>query len=403
MEKKKILGMNSNICLALGWIIPIFGIIAFIIEHKKMEDEEKIHFRSIIVYTIIVGVITGVAFLLSVIDKFFLYVFLAFDLLFVVFAVIAIIRAFMDKPYKVPLCYSLAMYRRLPNKKKNAITGYIYILPWIIGFIMFGAYLVVLSVRISMADNVKYVVNTDLGASELVIEGFGFKQFIQIFKDNPDHVDTILSVIKDVAIVVPLVVIFALILALLLKNKLKGIGIFRTIFFIPVILLSGNMLSYFTQYGLLTMPGVASGNVSSLITFYFPSSIGEVISYVFGKIILILWLSGVQTIIFLAGLNRIDKTVYEAATMEGASGWDSFWKITLPAISGFLIINVIYTTVIYCNLSNNGLVTLINNVMTSANYGRDYASALSWILFLIELLIIGVYSLIIKLIFRRYH
>ena len=163
------------------------------------------------------------------------------------------------------------------------------------------------------------------------------------------------------------------------------------------------MLSYFTQYGLLTMPGVASGNVSSLISFYFPNQVGEVISYVFGKIILILWLSGVQTIIFLAGLNRIDKTVYEAATMEGASGWDSFWKITLPALSSFLIINVIYTTVVYCNLSNNGLVSLINSVMAQAEFGRDYASALSWILFFIELGIIGIYTLIIKLIFRRYH
>ena len=312
-------------------------------------------------------------------------------------------KSFKDAKVFAPFRFLGNKFNKLPNKKKNAIQGYLYIIPWIIGFILFGAYELILSIRMSMATDATYKINEAKQTSELVIKGFGFSQFVQIFRDNPDHVETILNVIKDVAIVVPLVVIFALILALLLKNKLKGIGVFRTIFFIPVILLSGNMLSYFSQYGLLTMPGVASGNVSSLITFYFPNSIGEVISFVFGKIILILWLSGVQTIIFLAGLNRIDKTVYEAATMEGASGWDSFWKITLPALSGFLIINIIYTTVVYCNLSNNGLVSLINNIMTSANYGRDYASALSWILFGIELLIIGIYTLIIKLIFRRYH
>ena len=314
-----------------------------------------------------------------------------------------ILKKLYNSKVCVPLRWCVNKYNKLPNKKKNAIQGYLYIFPWIIGFLLFGAYELILSIRLSMAESAIYKQNEAKGISEIVIKGFGFNQFVDIFKNHPTHVETILSVIKDVAIVVPLVVIFALILALLLKNKLKGIGIFRTIFFIPVILLSGNMLSYFTQYGLLTMPGVASGNVSSLISFYFPNQVGEVISYVFGKIILILWLSGVQTIIFLAGLNRIDKTVYEAATMEGASGWDSFWKITLPALSSFLIINVIYTTVVYCNLSNNGLVSLINSVMAQAEFGRDYASALSWILFFIELGIIGIYTLIIKLIFRRYH
>lgn len=293
-------------------------------------------------------------------------------------------------------------FKNLPNKKKNAIQGYLYILPWIIGFLIFGAYQLYQSLRMSFAKNARFVIDADKGTSKFVMEGFSFIQYGSIFKDNPQHLETILSVIKDVAIVVPLVVIFSLILALLLKQKLKGIGVFRTIFFIPVILLSGNMLQYFSQYGLLTMPGVVSGNVQETISFYFNGGIAEVISFAFGKIILILWLSGVQTIIFLAGLNKIDKSVYEAASIEGASGWDSFWKITLPAISGMIIINIIYTTVIYCNLSNNALVTLISNCTSDPNYGRDYASALAWILFLIELLIIGLYSLIVKLIFKKY-
>lgn len=293
-------------------------------------------------------------------------------------------------------------FDHLPNKKKKSIQGYLFILPWIIGFLIFGLYQLVISIRMSLAEEAKYIVDLEKETSKFVMNGFSLKQYISIFKDNPEHVQTILSVLGDVAIVVPLVVIFSLILALLLRKRIKGIGVFRTIFFIPVILLSGNLLSYFTQYGLLTMPGVASGKIAEAIGFYFPEGVADVIMFAFGKIILILWLSGVQTIIFLAGLNKINKSVYEAASIEGASGWDSFWKITLPAVSGLIIINIIYTTVVYCNLTNNGIVSLINNVMLVAEYGRDYASALSWILFMIELLIIGVYSLIVKLIFKHY-
>jgi len=293
-------------------------------------------------------------------------------------------------------------YEHLPNKTKNAIAGYLYILPFIIGFIVFGAYQLIISLRMSFSDNAMYVIDEEKGISKFVMRGFSFHQYTDIFKNNPTHVDTILSVIKDVLVVVPLVVILSLILALLLKKKRKGLGIFRTIFFIPVILLSGNLLNYFSEYGLLTMPGVQSGKINELISFYFPEQISSVISFAFGKIILILWLSGVQTIIFLAGLNKIDKGVYEAASIEGASSWDAFWKITLPSLSGLIIINIVYTTVIYCNLSNNALVSLINSVMGNSQYGRDYASALSWILFIIELLVIGIYSLIVKLSFKKY-
>lgn len=292
-------------------------------------------------------------------------------------------------------------FQKLPNKKKQAIQGYLYILPWIIGFMIFGVIQLFNSIRMSLAESATYIIDEAKGTSVFTMKGFGLSQYISIFKDNPTHVTTILDTLKDVMIVVPLVVIFALALALLLKRPIKGRGIFRTIFFIPVILLSGNLLGYFSQYGLLVMPEATTAKIQEAISFYFPEKIAEIISFAFNKIVLILWLSGVQTIIFLSGLNKVDKSVYEAASIEGASGWDAFWKITLPAISGMIIINVIYTTVIYCNLSNNALVSLISAVQTQVKYGRDYAAALSWILFALELLVIGIYTLIIKLIFNR--
>lgn len=293
-------------------------------------------------------------------------------------------------------------YQHLPNKKKKALQGYLYILPWIIGLAIFGVYQICSSFRISMASSAKYIADATTGTVNFVTKGFEFKQYIAIFKDNPSHVEIIFNTIKDIGIVVPLVIIFSLLLALLLKRKIKGISIFRTIFFIPVILLSGNMLSYFSQYGLLTMPGIDSGKIAEEINFYFSGILSDVILGAFAKIILILWLSGVQTLVFLVGLQKIDSGIYEAASIDGASGWDIFWKITLPSLFPLMIVNIIYTTVIYANLSNNSLVHLISDCLTDPKFGRAYSSALAWILFIIELLIIGVYVLLIKLSSRKY-
>jgi len=169
----------------------------------------------------------------------------------------------------------------------------------------------------------------------------------------------------------------------------------------------------FERNSLLTVPAIASGTISNFMTDYFPQVFNEVILGAFGKIVLILWLSGVQILIFLAGLQKMDKSLYEAARIDGASMWELFWKITLPALIPLIYINVIYTTIIYANLSNNAIVQIINvhsdeagilagTLTDEINYGRAYSAALSWILFLIELVVIGFYSFVVRLSSRKY-
>ena len=286
--------------------------------------------------------------------------------------------------------------KNVSNKGKKAIAGYLFISLWLIGFAIFAASPIVESIRMAFSS-----FTGPRGDEPFLIEGFGFYQFKQIFKDNPDHVTAILNTLLDVAVVVPLVLIFSLLLAILLHRKLKGIKIFRMIFFIPVILLSGNLLGYFNTYNLLTVSQLQSSDLQNLLTFYLPEEVVDVILNVFGKIILILWFSGVQTLIFLAGLQKDNKSVYEAASIDGANKWEMFWKITFPQLFPLITINIIYTTVIYTNTGNE-ITTLINQTIVDPNkYGRDYASALSWIMFGIELLVIGVYVLILKLASRK--
>ena len=300
--------------------------------------------------------------------------------------------------------YLLAKYHKnVSNKHKKAVAGYLFIGLWIIGFVLFAARPVFQSLRMAFANFAGTKIVTDEYGSRSVffISGFGLSQFKQIFNDNPDHVETIISTLVDIAVVVPLVLIFSLLLALLLHRKLKGIKIFRMIFFIPVILLSGNLLGYFNTYDLLTVSSLESSDLQNMLSFYMPEKVVEIILNVFGKIILILWFSGVQTLVFLAGLQKDNKAIYEAASIDGANSWEMFWKITFPTLMPLININIIYTTVIYAN-TGNGLISLISEKILPSQYGRDYSSALSWILFGIEIAVIVVYVLIFKLANRKY-
>lgn len=299
---------------------------------------------------------------------------------------------------------------KIPNRVKNAVRGYLFILPWIFGMGLIGIPVMGQSIRMALAKSFYFVAGQGWVTTGNWNE---FTQFKRIFTSEPWHLEQILFTIKDIALVVPLVVIFALILAMMLNQKIKGRGLFRTIFFIPVILLSGNMLTNFEANGLLTVPAIASGTIGGILATYFPAVFSEVVVLAFQKIVLILWLSGVQILIFLAGLQKMDRQTYEAAEIDGASMWEMFWKITLPALIPLIYINIIYTTIIYANLSNNAIVVLITSrsqetgsltgtLSDQINYGRAYSAALSWVLFFIQVTIIGAYAGIVKLASKRY-
>lgn len=299
---------------------------------------------------------------------------------------------------------------RIPNRIKQAIYGLLFITPWFVGLGVIGLPLLARSIRMALSDKYYFVAGVGW---QINGKWSDFTQFKRIFTAEPYHLTRIVETIQDIALVVPLVVIFALLLGLMLNQKIKGRSIFRTIFFIPVILLSGNLLAGFQANQLLTVPAIAQGTIASILTDYFPAIFSEIVLQAFSKIVLILWLSGVQILIFLAGLQKLDPSMYEAAEIDGASMWELFWKITLPAMIPLIYINIIYTTVVYANLSNNALIQLINvssdknyslagTLVDEVNYGRAYSAALSWVLFAIELFVIGSYSLLVKLASKRY-
>jgi ABC-type sugar transport system permease subunit len=192
------------------------------------------------------------------------------------------------------------------------------------------------------------------------------------------------------------IVVFALMIALMLNEKIRGKSFFRLIFFLPVIIVSGPILNSLTEQNASTISVVDTQAVTAAIASFLPPMIAQPISGLFSNMVTILWYSGVPILIFLSALQKIDRSQYEAAYVDGASGWERFWKITLPSVKPMILLNCVYTIVFVSSNDQNQLITLIKSAMFSgtSEKGYGYASAMAWIYSLVVLLLVGLFALI---------
>jgi ABC-type sugar transport system permease subunit len=146
--------------------------------------------------------------------------------------------------------------------------------------------------------------------------------------------------------------------------------------------------------GATTLPSIESYGIIDLIITNLNQAIADPLQALFDTILLVLWFTGIQILIFLAGLQKIDKEIYEASMIDGAGPWESFWKITLPQIMPLITVIVIYTTVSMSVFSLNEVIIYIQNVMLGESTvgtlttGYGYSAALAWIYFTVMVLII---------------
>ncbi|MDF2815009.1 MAG: transporter permease, partial [Paenibacillus sp.] len=166
------------------------------------------------------------------------------------------------------------------------------------------------------------------------------------------------------------------------------------VFFLPVIFTTGQVLTEFISEGEGNLDFLARYYLTALIVTYVPAAWAEPIVRVLDSFVLILWYSGVQILIFLAGRQTIPPSVYEAARIDGANPWETFWKITLPAMMPFILLNLIYTTVDLFTFPGNPILTQVN----TAEYGLS--SALAWIYFVIIFIFLGLIYFMYSRVFR---
>ena len=195
-------------------------------------------------------------------------------------------------------------------------------------------------------------------------------------------------------------------MAIVLNQKMVGRAVFRAIFFIPVILSTGlidsidqsnTLLNYMSEGGIETGNTNQSSaaeiiNTVDVTTFLGSMEVGtELVKYVVNvvnNIFNIVNRSGVQMLVFLSGLQSISPAIYESCTMEGATAWETFWKITFPMISPMILVNAIYTIIDSFTSESNSVMRYISSVYDQAE-GRVLSSAMSWIYFIVVMLIIA--------------
>ncbi len=271
---------------------------------------------------------------------------------------------------------------RLSMSRKKSLVGLVFVTPWLVGFFVFFASPLLQAVVYSLN-------NVTITASGRKMTYVGLGNYQDIFIKDAYFMDRLLNFLKEIILQLPLILVFSLVIAILLNQSVKGKGIFRTLFFLPIIVVSGPVMQMLISSGSTTIPLIEQYGLYEMIEEVIPRFLQEPVTGLFSELLLILWYSGVPTLIFLAGLQKIDATLYEASYMDGASSWVSFWKIVLPSIKGMILINSIYVTVFLATSELNEVIDLIRSNMLNASKGFGIASAMAWLYTICILAIIG--------------
>ncbi len=284
-------------------------------------------------------------------------------------------------------------------QRRKAISGYLFIAPFIIGFLAFMVKPLFQSLYMSFCT-----VEVSPNGIHNVFKGLA--NYIQAFTIDTEFNRLLVEEISRMCINSLAIMVFSFFVALILNQKFKGRALVRAIFFLPVILSSGVILGVESNNALLasvqnmveettSTTSVTDAIKSILLTSGIGASAIEKVFDIVDGIYDVAIASGIQIIIFLSGLQTISTNMYEAAAIEGCTAWESLWKITFPMISSLFLVNWIYTIVDFCMRSDNQVMEKISDQMIQyINYG--FASAMSWIYFLIVIVIIGVSSFIIS-------
>ena len=284
-------------------------------------------------------------------------------------------------------------------QKRKAIAGYLFISPFIVGFLAFMVKPFFQSLYMSLC--------------EVQVSGKGFTNvfqgitnYVRAFTADVDYTRLLWNELGRMIVNVIAIMVFSFFVAVLLNQKFKGRALVRGIFFLPVILSSGVIIGVEYENELMAsmrdvieMNGDGTSITDTIKEILNISGVGNslfnIVFDIVDGIYDVVLASGIQIIIYLSGLQTISKSMYEAASIEGCTAWESFWKITFPMISPLLLVNWVYTIVDFCMRTDNEVMKKIQEVMLeNLNYGS--ASAMSWIYFGIVIAIIGGTSFLIS-------
>ncbi len=283
-------------------------------------------------------------------------------------------------------------------KRKHDRFGLVFMIPWIIGFLLFFCYPFFHSIYLSL-HNVKFL--SGGGYSTTLA---GFENYIYAVTKDENFIKYVVNSLTELLINVPVCLVFSFFVAVLLSQKFRGNAIVKAIFFLPVILGTGVFLN--VQVGTAEVAGMTVNSameegsssiqvlqsmniVKILQDIGVPADMTKYITEPVDRIYSIITMASVQIFLFLVGLNSVSPSLYEAAHIEGASGWVAFWKITFPMVSPIIVVNVVYSIIDNFTMSTNTTMNYIYD-MAFGQFNYGLSSAMSWIYCTILTLIVGV-------------
>ncbi len=280
--------------------------------------------------------------------------------------------------------------------RKRNMFGLVFLIPWLIGFLLFFCTPLIRAVVISFQKI------TFLPGGGFSTQAVGFDNFVTALTRDENFIRYASQSLLDLAVNVPVCLVFSFFVAVLLHQKFHGNFIVKAIFFLPVILGTGLFLSVNGQFssdaavqgameeGVNSLGFLKSMNIVTLLNdIGIPPSLTDYITGPVDRIYSVISMSSIQIFVFLAGLNSISSSLYEAAYVEGANGWTSFWKITFPLVSPVMIINVVYSLIDNFTMSTNVTMNYAWNVSFKI-FDLGLAGAMMWLYCLVLAAIVGV-------------
>ena len=287
-------------------------------------------------------------------------------------------------------------------EKKKGLYGYGFIALWFVGALMFFIIPLIQSFYYSF-HNVTPETGY-LAITPLVDNSTGktnmFLNYKNAFMTDPNFRQYLVESLQDMALNLPVIVIFSLFVAIVINQNFRGRTFARAVFFLPVIIATGPVYAIIT--GDLETGGNSSAEqfstmfeadmVDQLLEFIgiygFGDKFTEMLTTITSDILNLVWKCGIQIIIFLSALQGIPASAKEAAAIEGATSWEFFWKITLPYISPMILVNIVYTVIDAFTDPTNQVMERLLSVQSEWKYG--FSAAMAWSYFGIILVALGI-------------
>lgn len=281
--------------------------------------------------------------------------------------------------------------------------GYMFISIWIIGFVVFFVIPVFQSLWYSFSD-------ITLSTEGVIANFIGIQNYYSILVTDPEYGKNLIEAITSFLYSLPIILMISLVLALILNQKFKGRLFFRALYFLPVIIASGIVikLMFQTTEDDLISSGVTTSLTDSMFSIEdvivwlnLPDNIAVYVKNIINNIFDLVWSCGIQTVLFIAGLQSVPLSLYEASKVEGATKWQEFWFITFPMLSSVTLLVAVFTTVDLFSNIRNILIDKAYTMMYSGIY--DVSSSMLWFYFLVVGTIMGLILLMYnRLLLKRW-